>query len=155
MENSEINQNSDISEVSDKINNLNVSENKNKEYFDQQDPEEESIIQVDSKTNLRYQKLEELYNKVVPLENYEAAKKKSRCEQARLKVKNQSTFTYGETTFRTMAYMFEVIRQKWGEDAIKPGDFFDLGSVSQKILLIFFKNKYFSFFRVMVMYVCK
>jgi hypothetical protein len=132
MENSEINKNSEISEdIISKLHDLKVLENKNKEYFDQQDPDEESIIVVDTKTNLRYQKLEQLYNQVVPLENYEAAKKKSRCEQARLKVKNQSTFTYGETTFRTMAYMFEVIRQKWGEDAIKPGDFFDLGSVSK------------------------
>lgn len=132
MENSEINKNSEISEdIISKLHDLKVLENKNKEYFDQQDADEESIIVVDTKTNLRYQKLEQLYNQVVPLENYEAAKKKSRCEQARLKVKNQSTFTYGETTFRTMAYMFEVIRQKWGEDAIKPGDFFDLGSVSK------------------------
>ncbi len=129
MENSEIKNNSDNLEDQSNINDINKLENKNKQYFDKEDPDEESIIEIDTKTNSRYQKLEQLYNQVVPVENYEAAKKKSRCEQARLKVKNQSTFTYGETTFRTMAYMFEVIRQKWGEDAIKPGDFFDLGSV--------------------------
>ena len=101
------------------------------DYFDKQDPEEESIINTDSNMNSKYFQLEQLYNTIVPLDCYEAAKKKSLSEQVRLRVKTDKnkTFNYGEMTFRTMAYVFEVIRHTFGQDAIRQGDFYDLGSV--------------------------
>jgi hypothetical protein len=104
---------------------------KEPEYFDKQDPEEDSIIEIDSAISLKYKKLENLYNQIVPIDYYEAAKKKSLSEQVRLRIKTDKnkTFTYGEMTFRTMAYVFEVIKKTFGQNAIKPGDFYDLGSV--------------------------
>ena len=127
-------------------------------YFDQQDPGEESIIEIDSLTSQKYQKLETLYNQIVPLNYLKDAKKKSLSEQARLKLtknKDDTTFTYGEMTFRTMSYIFEVIRSRFGQDAIKPGDFYDLGSVRIKSYIN--KNNYIilHFFRVMEMPVFK
>jgi hypothetical protein len=105
-------------------------------YFDQKDPEEESIIEIDTQISQMYEKLESIYNQIVPLNNYIDAKKKSLSERVRLKLtknKDGKTFTYGEMTFRTMSYIFEVIRCRFGQDAIKPGDFYDLGSVKIKI----------------------
>ncbi len=112
------------------LENLKTSEdNDNKQYFDNQDPEEESMTTISTELNQQYQKVELLYDQIVPLDNYPAAKKKSLSERARLKLKNDKTYTYGEMTFRTMSYIFEVIRNTWGKDSINPGDFYDLGSV--------------------------
>jgi hypothetical protein len=104
------------------------------EYFDKRDDEEDSIIDFCLDTSRRYEKLEKLYNEIVPLDYYEAAKKKTLSEQVRLKIKTDrnKTFNYGEMTFRTMAYVFEVIKQNYGNDSIKSGEFYDLGSVKYK-----------------------
>ena len=117
--------------------------NQHIQYFDKQDPEEEDIIYIKDEIYLRYQNLEKLYNEIVPLDYYESAKKKAMSEIVRTKSKSDKKFTYGEMTFRTISYTFQVIRQKFGEDAIKKGDFYDLGSVSTKLI------------RVMEMFVCK
>ena len=98
-------------------------------YFDKIDPEEESLINLDESINLKYEKLELLYNELIPKNIYEDAKMKSLDERTKLGVENDDNFVYGEMTFRTLSYIYETIKRIYGPNSIKDGNFYDLGSV--------------------------
>lgn len=100
-----------------------------KRYFDKIDKDEESLIEVDDDTQLRYQQIEKIYNEVIPDQLIEDAKDKSRSERDRLGIKDDDSYVYGEMTFRALSYSFEVIKKHFGEKSINEGNFYDLGSV--------------------------
>jgi hypothetical protein len=99
-------------------------------YFTQKHPEEDDIINIEENIAFRYENLEKMYNEIVPPDSYESAKTKSLSDQIRLGLdKKTKNFVYGEIPFRTMAYVFETIKQKFGQESIREGNFYDLGSV--------------------------
>jgi hypothetical protein len=105
---------------------------KKSNYFAKRDPDEDDIIDIHIHFNIsqRYQMLENTYNEIVPPDSYDSAKIKSRCDRSRLGLdKKTKNFVYGEIPFRTMAYVFETIKQKYGQESIMEGNFYDLGSV--------------------------
>lgn len=98
-------------------------------YFDKRDNEEECLIEVDDQIQMRYEEIEKHYNQLVPREMYEHAKSKSICERARMGIKDDDNYVYGEMTFRTLSYAYEVCKKYFGEDCFNHGNFYDLGSV--------------------------
>jgi hypothetical protein len=100
-----------------------------KNYFDKRDPEEESVCVVDLETQQKYEKIEEIYKNIVGEDKIEDAKTKSMSERVRLGIKDNDSYVYGEMTFRSLAYIFEVIKKQFGDNSVNPGYFYDLGSV--------------------------
>jgi hypothetical protein len=102
-----------------------------KKYWDKSDPDEESLVEFSPDLQKKYHNLEEIYFTLVSKDSYQNAKEKSKSERSRLGVKENS-FIYGEMTFRTLSYIFEVIKNKFGEDSLgntkNEGVFYDLGS---------------------------
>lgn len=105
-----------------------MSGDNNFNYWDKSDPDEESIYDFDVEIQKKYQNLDELYQKIVPKERLTQALKSSLKERKELEIKEDDCYVYGEITFRTLSYIFEVIRLKFGNN-ILPGNFYDLGSV--------------------------
>lgn len=105
-----------------------ISDNIN--FWDKLDNDEDSFIQFDSDLQNKYQTLEGIYFSLVSKDSYQNAKQKSKSERSRLGMKENS-FIYGEMTFRTLSYIFEVIKNKFGENCLNrngEGNFYDLGS---------------------------
>ena len=117
----------------DNTNNI-LAENKiirkKDEYFSKRHPDEESLYKIDIDTQDLYEKIENIYNKIVSLEKLELARVNSLEEREKLNLRKDDNFVYGEMTFRTMAYIKEIIKHSFGPHSIKEGDFFDLGSVN-------------------------
>ncbi len=119
-----------------KLENTNTVKSENKiitnknEYFSKRHPDEESLHDIDKETQDLYEKIENIYNNIVSLEKLELARVRSLEERDKLNLRKDDNFVYGEMTFRTMAYIKEIIKYSFGPQSIKEGDFYDLGSVN-------------------------
>jgi hypothetical protein len=101
-----------------------------KKYFYKRHPEEESLYEIDKLVQDRYENIEKIYNQIIPDYKFEDARIKSLEEREKLNIRKDDNFVYGEMTFRTLAYIYEIIKISFGPKAIKEGDFYDLGSVN-------------------------
>ena len=96
-----------------------------KNYFDPIDEGEDYFYHIDSDQNEKYEALESIYNQFFSKQSSQEAKDLS------LYVRNKNKYidkslTYGEVTFRSMAYIFEYCKSRF--DINEDGYFFDLGS---------------------------
>ena len=96
-----------------------------KNYFEPLDEGEDYFYQIDSDQNVKYETLESIYNQLFSKDTLQEAKDLS------LYVRNKNKYidkslTYGEVTFRTMAYIFEYCKSRF--DINEEGYFYDLGS---------------------------
>ena len=96
-----------------------------KNYFAPIDEGEDYFYQIDSDQNEKYETLESIYNQIFTKEQTQEAKDLS------LYVRNKNKYidkslTYGEVTFRSMAYIFEFCKSRF--DIKEEGEFIDLGS---------------------------
>ena len=96
-----------------------------KNYFAPIDEGEDYFYQVDSDQNEKYETLESIYNEIFTKEQTQEAKDLS------LYIRNKNKYidkslTYGEVTFRSMAYIFEYCKSRF--DIKEEGEFIDLGS---------------------------
>ena len=96
-----------------------------KNYFEPIDDGEDYFYQIDSDQNVKYETLESIYNQLFSKDTLQEAKDLS------LYVRNKNKYidkslTYGEVTFRTMAYIFEYCKSRF--DINEEGYFYDLGS---------------------------
>ena len=96
-----------------------------KNYFAPIDEGEDYFYQVDSDQNEKYETLESIYNEIFTKEQTQEAKDLS------LYIRNKNKYidkslTYGEVTFRSMAYIFEYCKSRF--DINEEGFFYDLGS---------------------------
>ena len=96
-----------------------------KNYFAPKDEGEDYFYQIDSDQNIKYETLESIYNEIFTKEQTQEAKDLS------LYIRNKNKYidkslTYGEVTFRSMAYIFEYCKSRF--DIKEEGDFIDLGS---------------------------
>ena len=96
-----------------------------KNYFDPIDEGEDYFYHIDSDQNVKYETLESIYNQFFTKETSQEAKDLS------LYVRNKNKYidkslTYGEVTFRSMAYIFEYCKSRFDID--ENGYFYDLGS---------------------------
>ena len=114
--------------TNDSENSTDLEEPKN--YYDKRDSEEESIFEFDSDVQKRYEKVEQVYNNIIPSNLYEDAKENSMSERVRLGIKEDDNFVYGEMTFRSLSYICETVKKTFGEKSLGNGDFYDLGSVN-------------------------
>jgi hypothetical protein len=99
-----------------------------KNYWDQADPEEETINPFDISIQEKYAQLDLVYKSIIPEERIDEAISCSKKEREKLEIKEQEYFVYGEITFRTHSYIYEIIKRKFGDNLLK-GNFIDLGSV--------------------------
>ena len=96
-----------------------------KNYFEPRDEGEDYFYHVDSDQNKKYETLESIYNKIYSSKTTQEAKDIS----LYVRDKNQyvdKSLTYGEVTFRSMAYIFEYCKSRF--DINDEGSFVDLGS---------------------------
>lgn len=107
-----------------------------KNYYDKREPEEESLYNFDVETQQRYQNIERIYNNIITSDLYENAKQTSIKERESLGIKHDDNFVYGEMTFRTLSYIYESVKRTFGENSIKEGNFYDLGSVRKFLIEI-------------------
>ena len=96
-----------------------------KNYFEPINEGEDYFYHVDSDQNIKYETLESIYNQFFTKQSCQEAKDIS------LYVRNKNKYidkslTYGEVTFRSMAYIFEYCKSRY--DINEEGNFFDLGS---------------------------
>ena len=96
-----------------------------KNYFAPIDEGEDYFYQIDSDQNVKYETLESIYNEIFTKQQTQEAKDLS------LYIRNKNKYidkslTYGEVTFRSMAYIFEYCHSRF--DIKEEGDFIDLGS---------------------------
>ena len=96
-----------------------------KNYFEPIDEGEDYFYQIDSDQNVKYESLESIYNQIFTKESSQEAKDIS------LYIRNKNKYidkslTYGEVTFRSMAYIFEYCKSRF--DINEEGFFYDLGS---------------------------
>ena len=96
-----------------------------KNYFEPIDEGEDYFYTIDSDQNVKYETLESIYNQFFTKESTQEAKDIS------LYIRNKNKYidkslTYGEVTFRSMAYIFEFCKSRFDID--KDGYFYDLGS---------------------------
>ncbi len=95
-----------------------------KKFFDPLDGED-NFYRVDSELNKKYEILESIYNKLYSNKTTQEAKDIS----LYIRDKNQyvdKSLTYGEVTFRSLAYIFEYCKSRF--DMHEEGNFVDLGS---------------------------
>ncbi len=95
-----------------------------KKFFDPLDGED-NFYRVDSDLNKKYEILESIYNKLYSNKTTQEAKDIS----LYIRDKNQyvdKSLTYGEVTFRSLAYIFEYCKSRF--DMHEEGNFVDLGS---------------------------
>ena len=96
-----------------------------KNYFEPKDEGEDYFYHIDSDQNKKYETLESIYNKIFSSKTTQEAKDIS----LYVRDKNQyvdKSLTYGEVTFRSMAYIFEYCKSRF--DINDEGNFVDLGS---------------------------
>ena len=96
-----------------------------KNYFEPRTEEEDYFYRVDADQNKKYETLESIYNKIYSSKSTQEAKDLS----LYIRDKNQyvdKSLTYGEVTFRSMAYIFEYCKSRF--DINEEGSFVDLGS---------------------------
>lgn len=98
-------------------------------YFDKQHEEEQEVVKVDEQTQMRYEKLDNISEELCPFDLDSAIFKSVEGIYGLRKV-NEDDFLYGELNFRTLAYIFEVVKHNFGSASIKSGSFYDLGCVS-------------------------
>ena len=96
-----------------------------KNYFEPIDEGEDYFYHIDSDQNTKYETLESIYNQIYSKGSTQEAKDLS------LYVRNKNKYidkslTYGEVTFRSMAYIFEYCKSRF--DIKEDGYFYDLGS---------------------------
>jgi len=100
-----------------------------KKFFHKRHPEEESLYEVDKFSQYRYENIEKIYKQIIPDDKFEDARVRSLEERDKLNIRKDDNFVYGEMTFRTLAYIYEIIKISFGPNSIKEGNFYDLGSV--------------------------
>ena len=96
-----------------------------KNYFEPRVEEEDYFYKIDADKNKKYETLESIYNKIYSSKSTQEAKDIS----LYIRDKNQyvdKSLTYGEVTFRSMAYIFEYCKSRF--DLNEEGSFVDLGS---------------------------
>jgi len=96
-----------------------------KNYFEPQDEGEDYFYHIDADQNRKYEILESIYNRIYSNKTTQEAKDIS----LYIRDKNQyadKSLTYGEVTFRSMAYIFEYCKSRF--DLNEEGNFVDLGS---------------------------
>ena len=96
-----------------------------KNYFEPRDEGEDYFYRIDPDQNKKYETLESIYNKIYSNKTLQEAKDIS----LYIRDKNQyvdKSLTYGEVTFRSMAYIFEYCKSRF--DINEEGSFVDLGS---------------------------
>lgn len=93
-------------------------------YFEPQTSEEECPLHIPDEYNEKYEKLEKLFNSFFNVDSYSLANDNSKNEREKLNNIDPS-FIYGEVTFRSLAYIFEYIKNT---NDITSGAFYDLGS---------------------------
>ena len=96
-----------------------------KNYFEPQDEGEDYFYHIDADQNKKYETLESIYNRIYSNKTTQEAKDIS----LYIRDKNQyadKSLTYGEVTFRSMAYIFEYCKSRF--DINEEGNFVDLGS---------------------------
>jgi hypothetical protein len=104
--------------------------NKKNKYFSKRHSDEESLYEIDKEIQERYEKVEKIYKHIISEDKFEDARVKSLEERDKLNIRKDDNFVYGEMTFRTLAYIYEIIRITFGPNALKDGNFYDLGSVN-------------------------
>lgn len=97
-------------------------------YFDKRVPEEDTPINVLDEVNQRYEELDLVFEECFDENSLHMAKQSSK-EEREKKGLNESSYVYGEITFRSLSYIFEYVKINFGEEPIKKGNFLDLGSV--------------------------
>ena len=108
---------------------LNNELEKAKKYFDRI---EEEILptKFDENINIQHYLKEKIFNFYYNKESWDIANNFSKKEREEKKL--SETFTYGETTYRSLSYIFEYTKL---EDNIIDGNFYDLGSGAGKALI--------------------
>ena len=96
-----------------------------KNYFDPIDEGEDYFYRIDSDQNIKYETLESIYNQIFSKKQTQEAKDISLFIRNKNKYIDKS-LTYGEVTFRSMAYIFEYCKSRF--DINEEGSFYDLGS---------------------------
>jgi len=117
-----------INNIHDKPTERELRSKKNR-YFQKRHSDEESLYEIDRDIQDRYEKVEKIYKHIISEDKFEDARLKSLEERDKLNIRKDDNFVYGEMTFRTLAYIYEIIRITFGPNAIKDGNFYDLGSV--------------------------
>jgi hypothetical protein len=114
-------------------NGINNNNNLEKKYFDKRDEKEEMPCEINPAIQTRCEKIEKLiYDDYYKKDSIEIAKKLSMSERAKMGIKDDDNYVYGEITFRSFAYIFESIKHTFGNDGINQGLFYDLGSGAGK-----------------------
>ena len=103
-----------------------------KNYFDLKSEEEDNPIKIPDSENKKFKTLEIIVESFFEKNYIKEAKELSVTERENRTLTSQS-FTYGEVTFRTMAYIFEYIKTLTNIDP--KGDFYDFGSGVGKALI--------------------
>ena len=96
-----------------------------KNYFEPRDEGEDYFYSIGADQNKKYETLESIYNRIYSNKTLQEAKDIS----LYIRDKNQyvdKSLTYGEVTFRSMAYIFEYCKSRF--DINEEGNFVDLGS---------------------------
>ncbi len=101
-------------------------------YFDRRVPEEDTPINVSDEVNQRYEELDLIFEECFSENSLHLAKQQSK-EEREKKGYNDSSYVYGEITFRSLSYIFEYVKINFAEKGINKGNFIDLGSVREKI----------------------
>ena len=83
---------------------------------------------MSEEVHLKYEILDLTFEKFFDENSLHMAKENSKKERED-KGLNESSFVYGEITFRSLSYIFEYVKKNFGEDSINKGNFLDLGSV--------------------------
>ena len=108
---------------------LNNELEKAKKYFDRI---EEEILptKFEENINIKHYLKEKIFNFYYNKESWDIANNFSKKEREEKKLSD--TFTYGETTYRSLSYIFEYIKL---ENNLIDGNFYDLGSGAGKALI--------------------
>ena len=114
----------------------------NRYYFDPETYEETYPYKINVKTHFYYKNLENYFNKLFDEISEERIQKDIEKEK-KIRNLNDSSFTYGEVTFKTLSYILEYLYNNFSINF--KGIFYDLGSGIGKVIfyaaLIFpFKN---------------
>ena len=96
------------------------------DYFTPINEKEEYPIKIPSSLNNKYYSLEYIFDKFFNDSTLEKAGKNSRLERMEKNLMNDTSFVYGEVNFKSMAYVFEIIKNLY--EINSKGVFYDLGS---------------------------
>ena len=108
---------------------LNNELEKSKKYFER--VEEEILpIKLDENINIEHYLKEKIFNFYYGKESWDIANNIAKKERDEKKLPD--TFTYGESTYRSLSYILEYIKK---ENNLIDGNFYDLGSGAGKALI--------------------